>query len=176
MPESIKRQVPEVPSGSSAQPNTRIDDDRETQSQRNSRRTYPQNYASADDRLFSTPNRSADVDFGREPRLNSPSNQDAFDFNETRRQQHSDSRAVRDVDPERQTQDSPARFNSNDKTARSRSSQRGPLRGTKPLHEDDLLTASRYAAIPINWPEQDRRDIRWPSKSKRRSSNWRPIR
>ena len=147
-------------------------------------------YAS-DDRLFSTPNRSAPADrttdFSRPATVNPPANRDAIDFNETRHRGF-DSRAVRDLDRERRVREQQS-WPENDNTASRETRQRREA-GVRPVHDDDRASATRYAAVPIDWSNNrdsrsersnswnrdDRTNDRRPASSSQLRSGWRPIR
>lgn len=125
--------------------------------------------------MFSTPNRSQPLEYGVRPELEPPANQqDAFDFDETRRQQFR-SRAVHDLDRVRRRNNEHSSPNANDKTARR-------SRPVVAQQQVDPPRATRYTAVPIDWSQNDtlrrgsRRVPAKPSSQTTKRSAWQTIR
>lgn len=167
MPESIRRRFDEKPRRT---PNpSPTDDDVQARSSGEGDRTR-QGHASTDDNsLFLTPNRSAQINL-RAPLLDPPANQDSFGPSDVE-ESHYDSRALRDFDPDAHDVESPRRVDLNDKTAMARASHRRGPRGTRPVHERERVSASRYASVPIQWPA--RSPTRTLSPAHQSGSRWR---
>ena len=165
MPESIRRRFEEKPRRTTDP----IDEDAQAGA-RDLRDRSGRDYASRDDDLFLTPNRSAQINLKQAPLLDPPSNQSSFDLSEDQ-EPHYDSRAIRDVDPDSQGGESSRGVELNDKTAMAKATRRLSPRGTRPVHQSERVSTSRYASVPIQWPTKSR--VNQFSPPNRQSARWR---